>query len=216
MVVSDERRRIMPSSPPSGVCMGSHKRLPCSRSNKRGSGSVGGSGTTTLSPTWATALQEDVAGLRGVLMEQSSRYEQLLEEKVSGLQQEYNRERFVSSHRSVLLDLLLFLDKMNYMYKEEKSGSSTSSGGAADLLRSLSEELAMILYRCDVEPMHTTSPKFDERVQRAVEVVPTDAVEENGKVLGVVRHGFWHGNRVLRLEDVIVSRYENRAVPAGE
>jgi molecular chaperone GrpE (heat shock protein) len=89
-------------------------------------------------------------------------------------------------------------------------GSSSDRSIEDILLRLgiLESELLEILARRDIRPFDESPTMLDRQMHRTVKTVLTSESKDNNRVLQVVRAGFFIGNKVLRPEEVVISRYD--------
>jgi len=109
--------------------------------------------------------------------------------------------------RPLLLDLLLFYDRI------DTAVSASKAANEASVLGSFHEELLEILYRRDVRKVVSASDRYDRDTQQVVGVVETLVAEEHQQVERIVRPGFRWGARILRAEDVIIRRHRPIVFP---
>jgi molecular chaperone GrpE (heat shock protein) len=113
------------------------------------------------------------------------------------------------SVKSLYLDLILLLDRVENI-KESITDDKIEnrSDSIKNILTSVSEEVLEILLRQQIEVIQTVSgTPFNPSCQKAIQTQETDVESENNKVFSIVRRGFHYGNRILRPEEVIVSKY---------
>jgi len=85
--------------------------------------------------------------------------------------------------KPLYIDLILLYDRMD--------GACRNAGDELEpLLYSLREELKEILLRRDIEPISVDGTAFNPRLQRAAGVESAHALEDDGKVLRILREGF--------------------------
>ena len=99
--------------------------------------------------------------------------------------------------RPILVDILLLYDNVSKI-KVDKSIP----------INNIKDQILEILYRQDVEPIESDEKKINRKLQRAVKTIPTDVEEENGYIVELVRDGFYHGDHILRLQEVICKKYQ--------
>lgn len=126
-------------------------------------------------------------------------FDQLYEEL-----RQYKDDFLFQAEKPLLLDLLLFYDSLNW-FQESMVKQEMSPDVIADSFQYLIDEFLEILYRRDVNPMEA-SDTFDRKIHKAVKVEPTDNAEEDYKIKQVLKRGFIRSERMLRAEEVIISR----------
>lgn len=113
------------------------------------------------------------------------------------------------SVKSLYLDLILLLDRVEHI-KESITDDKLEdqSDSIKNILASVSEEVLEILLRQQIEVMQTLpGTPFNPSYQKAIQTQETNIESENNQVFSIVRRGFHYGNRILRPEEVIVSKY---------
>jgi len=125
----------------------------------------------------------------------------LLYEELKG----YKADWQYQAEKPLLLDLLLFYDSLNW-FQESMVKQEMSRDVIADSFQYLIDEFLELLYRRDVVPV-SQSESFDRKVHKAVQVVDADSPAEDQRVRQVLKRGFQRGERILRPEEVVVSRH---------
>lgn len=118
---------------------------------------------------------------------------------------QYKEDFVYQAEKSLLLDLLLFYDSLNWMKTSLHSGEITPSS-AEDSIQFLIDEFLEILYRRDVVPMEATE-SFDPSRHKGIKISPTADPGRDRKILQVLKRGFTRGERVLRSEEVVLQRH---------
>jgi molecular chaperone GrpE (heat shock protein) len=126
-------------------------------------------------------------------------FDQLYEEL-----RQYKDDFLFQAEKPLLLDLLLFFDSLNW-FQESMVKQEMSPDVIADSFQYLIDEFLEILYRRDVNPMEALET-FDRKLHKAVKVEPTDNADEDYKIKQVLKRGFTRSERILRAEEVIISR----------
>ncbi|TNE89161.1 MAG: nucleotide exchange factor GrpE [Deltaproteobacteria bacterium] len=126
-------------------------------------------------------------------------FDQLYEEL-----RQYKDDFLFQAEKPLLLDLLLFYDSLNW-FQESMVKQEMSPDVIADSFQYLIDEFLEILYRRDVNPMEALDT-FDRKIHKAVKVEPTDNAEEDYKIKQILKRGFTRSGRILRAEEVIISR----------
>ena len=154
------------------------------------------------------ALAEEVSTLKQSLTARVSQdavqqkaFDQLYEEL-----RQYKEDFIYQNEKSLLLDLLLFYDSMNW-FQASLIKKEMSPEVVADSFQYLIDELLETLYRRDVLPMEAAD-KFDRKTQKVIKTVSADSEQEDYHVHNVLKRGFTRGSRVLRAEEVVVKRFQ--------
>jgi molecular chaperone GrpE len=130
---------------------------------------------------------------------QQRAFDQLYEEL-----RQYKEDFVFNAEKPLLLDLLLFYDSLNWFH-ESLVKQEMSPDVIADSFQYLIDEFLEVLYRRDVTPIDAAEA-FDRKVHKAVKVVETDRTENDQRVVQVLKRGFERGEKLLRPEEVVVSR----------
>ncbi len=118
---------------------------------------------------------------------------------------QYKEDFVFQAEKSLLLDLLLFYDSMNW-FRESLVKQQMSPDVIVDSFQYLMDEFLEVLYRRDVIPMES-SERFDRRTQKAIKVIPADSAEQDQRVAQVLKRGFLRSERILRSEEVFIYRH---------
>lgn len=146
------------------------------------------------------------------LVEKRLSYDKAKEQAFERLYQEMDelkQDQELAKLRPLYIDLILFHDRMESIYKNAIE-SGMLSPELQDLLKSLNGELMEILYRRGVEPILFTSCTFDPKIQEVVRVEPTDNPAEDNLIIDIVRHGFKYKDVILRPTKVVIKKYQPR------
>jgi molecular chaperone GrpE len=145
--------------------------------------------------------QDTAAELTEQLAEAEDRYRRALAD-LDNLRKRTSREierRVEESRESLLRDWLEALDSV------ERALRMTPEGAVSTGLRSVLDQMEVILARNAVERIGHVGEPFDPERHEAVGVRESDQAPDRS-VIDVVRSGFAIGTRVLRPAQVIVSR----------
>jgi molecular chaperone GrpE len=132
----------------------------------------------------------------GLLVDMASRLTTMSEESISRAQ------------RPLFIDLIMLHDTMKQAVEWIGSSSDRSIEDILLRLGILESELLEILARRDIRPFDESPTMLDRQMHRTVKTVLTSESEDNNRVLQVVRTGFFIGNKVLRPEEVVITRYD--------
>lgn len=119
------------------------------------------------------------------------------------------------SERELLLELLELRDRLQAGHEQAqryRPGWLARRGRAAEFVGGMAEGLGMSLRRLDetltrrgVEALAALGRPFDPQTMQVGEIVQ-DRSRPDGEVLGELRAGFRHGDRLLRPAEVIVNK----------
>ena len=154
------------------------------------------------------AIADEVSALRGAIAKQveggsvqQKAFDTLYEEL-----KQYKEDFIFQNEKSLLLDLLLFYDSLNW-FQTSLIKKEMSPEVVADSFQYLLDEILEVLYRRDVLPMEE-STSFDRKRQKVIKTVPAESKDEDYGIHNVLKRGFTRAGRVLRAEEVIVRRYQ--------
>jgi molecular chaperone GrpE (heat shock protein) len=159
-------------------------------------------------------IASEVAELKETLTRQASSdavqqkaFDQLYEEL-----RQYKEDFVFQNEKSLLLDLLLFYDSVNW-FQQSLVKKEMSPDVIADSFQYLIDELLELLYRRDVLPMEPSS-SFDRKLHKVIKTVPAPTTEEDYDIHQVLKRGFTRGSRVLRAEEVVLKRTQQTNSPS--
>lgn len=154
----------------------------------------------------------DIAELRRLFQERIANdkvREQAFDQLYEELRQ-YKEDFLFQAEKPLLLDLLLFYDSLNW-FQESLVKQEMSPDVIADSFQYLIDEFLELLYRRDVIPLET-SETFDRKLHKAVKVEETDDEAQDHRIHQILKRGFHRGEKMLRPEEVVISRYSKRKV----
>lgn len=158
-------------------------------------------------PDHSTDIQQQLDALRE-LIESRCTTDRVREKAFDQLYEElsqYKQDFLFQAEKPLLLDLLLFYDSLNWFH-ESLVKQEMSPDVIADSFQYLIDEFLEVLYRRDVLPVERATT-FDRKVHKAVKVVPTQQQDEDYQIAQVLKRGFFRAGKVLRAEEVVISRY---------
>jgi len=113
--------------------------------------------------------------------------------------------------KPLLTDLLLLYDNMNKVAKSLTSQQSSNSETILQEFKYLLDDLLETLYRQDVIPIEDDgSDNFTSKLHKATKTEATETQDEDFKIVDVVRQGFLWRDKVLRPQEVVIKRFENK------
>lgn len=151
-------------------------------------------------------LSTEIAELRKLFADKLTN-DQVREKAFDQLYEElkqYKDDFQFQSEKPLLLDLLLFYDSLNW-FQETLVKGDMSPDTVADSFQYLIDEFVEILYRRDVTPMESQEV-FDRKIHKAVRIDEVDENELDWKISQILKRGFVRGDKLLRAEDVVVTR----------
>ena len=157
-------------------------------------------------PTYVEELERQLAEKDRIAQEYIAKYRQAaaeFDESRVRLRREISKD-IERGRREILADLLDVVDNLDRAIdsaRQSPSGDALLQGVEMVRRQFLSKLEGFGVKRIDVE-----GQRFDPLKHEAVSTVPAASPEEDGRVVGVVRHGYAIGDDVLRPASVAVSK----------
>ena len=157
-------------------------------------------------PTYVQELEQQLAEKDRVAQEYIAKYRQAaaeFEESRLRLRREISKD-VERGRREILADLLDVVDNLDRAIDSARGAASAEAllQGVEMVRRQFLSKLESLgVKRIDVEGMD-----FDPVKHEAVSTVPAAAPEDDGRVVGVVRHGYMIGEDILRPASVAVGK----------
>jgi molecular chaperone GrpE len=164
------------------------------------------SATTPLKPTYVEELERQVAEKDRQIQEYIAKYRQAsndFDEARLRLRREIAKD-VERARRDVLAEMLEVLDNLD---RALESASKVPSADA--LLQGVEMVRRQFLAKLEalgVKRIEAVSQPFDPSLHEAVTTVPAVSPEQEGLIVGVIRHGYRIGNDVLRPAAVAVAK----------
>lgn len=151
-------------------------------------------------------LQQDKTRLEQQLLQQQTQAQTQQEEKERALLMELIelRDRLLAGHVQA--------KRYAPSWLARRGGAETFVSGMAQGMAMNLERLDGMLTRRDVHQIDTLGKPFDPYTMQAVDIAH-DTRRPEGEVLDVLRTGYWHGPRLLRLAEVIVNKRSTSDTP---
>lgn len=157
-------------------------------------------------PTYVEELERQLAEKDRQLQESIGKYRQAsndFEESRLRLRREISKD-VERARREVLADILDVVDNLDRAVDSASGTQSIESVIAGiDLVR---RQFLAKLESLGVTRIDTTAQPFDPSLHEAVTTVPADSAEQDGIVVGIIRHGYRIGAEVLRPASVAVAK----------
>jgi molecular chaperone GrpE (heat shock protein) len=160
-------------------------------------------------------LSAQIAALKATIEDQaadSSTQQRAFDTLYAELKQ-YKDDFIFQNEKSLLLDLLLFYDSLNW-FQTSLIKKEMGPEVVADSFQYLLDEMLELLYRRDVLPMEATD-SFDRKRQKVIKTVSTDLQGDDYAIHNVLKRGFTRADRVLRPEEVVVKRFQQQDETRG-
>ncbi|KUK14352.1 MAG: nucleotide exchange factor GrpE [Synergistetes bacterium] len=104
-------------------------------------------------------------------------------------------ERAMASER-IIRELLPIIDNLEHAVNA--SINSSNNDGLIDGVKMILRQFLNTLSKEGLEVVPTVGSEFNPSIHEAVEVVPVDSDDDDGKVVSEVRKGYTLGGRVIR------------------
>jgi molecular chaperone GrpE len=173
-------------------------------------GNTAATATPSLKPTYVEELEQKLAEKDQQLQEAIARYRGAsneFEESRLRLRREIGKD-IERARREVLTDLLDVVDNLDRAIDAAKSSS------APDRVDSLLQGVEMVrqqflvkLEGFGVKRIESDRQRFDPALHEAVSAVPASTPDQDGTIVGVIRHGYRIGDDVLRPASVAVAKH---------
>jgi len=162
-----------------------------------------------LKPTYVEELEQRLAEKDKQLQEAIAKYRQAssqFDESRVRLRREISKE-IERGRRELLADLLDVVDNLDRAL--EAAGSNPGGDSMAALLHGVELVRRQFLAKLEtfgVRRIESEGQPFDPSLHEAVSAVPASTPDQDGLVIGVVRHGYRIGEDVLRPAAVAVAK----------
>ena len=174
--------------------------------NSDAAGDREAAGGASLKPTYVEELERQVADKDRLIQEYIGKYRQAtseFEEARLRLRREIAKD-VERARREVLAELLEVVDNLDRAV--DAAGPTASLESVVQGIEMVRRQFIAKLEGLGVSRVDATGQPFDPQVHEAVTTVPTASPEEDGIVMGVIRHGYRMGDDVLRPASVAVGR----------
>jgi molecular chaperone GrpE (heat shock protein) len=135
---------------------------------------------------------------------------------ISGRITQMSDDVVLRAQRPLFLDLILFYDSLQQMKEWLGGNPAKSPEEVLFRLTDLESELLQVLARREVRPFEESPVTLDRRLHRTVKTVPTEDPAHNYRVQQIVRAGFFLQDKILRPEDVVISKYTQSLPTDGD
>jgi len=157
-------------------------------------------------PTYVEDLERQVAEKDRIAQEYIAKYRQAaseFEESRLRLRREISKD-IERGRREILADLLEVVDNLDRAI--EAAGRSSSPDVLLQGVEMVRRQFLSKLEGLGVRRIETDGASFDPVKHEAVSAVPATNPADDGRVVGVVRHGYTIGDEVLRPAAVAVAK----------
>jgi molecular chaperone GrpE len=175
--------------------------------NSADSRGAGSETTASLKPTYVEQLEQQVAEKDRQIQEYIAKYRQAaseFDEARIRLRREIAKD-VERGRREILADLLDVVDNLDRALEATRARSGPADAlvqGVEMVLRQFLSKLAAL----GVTRIDAAGQRFDPALHEAVTAVPAASPEDDGRIVGIVRHGYRIGDDVLRPAAVAVAK----------
>jgi molecular chaperone GrpE len=174
--------------------------------NSAESGAARSDAGSSLKPTYVEQLEQQVAEKDKQVQEYIAKYRAAaseFEEARIRLRREIAKD-VERGRREILADQLDVVDNLDRALEAARSGGSSEAlvQGVDMVLRQFLSKLAGL----GVTRIDAVGQRFDPALHEAITAVPTSLADQDGQIVGVVRHGYRIGEDVLRPAAVAVAK----------
>ena len=162
---------------------------------------------SSLKPTYVEQLEQQVAEKDRQVQEYIAKYRQAASEFENArlrLRREIAKD-VERGRREILGDLLEVVDNLDRAVEATRTGASSGEAllqGVEMVLRQFLSKLGAL----GVTRIDAAGQPFDPALHEAVTAVPVASPQEDGRIVGIVRHGYRIGDEVLRPAAVAVGK----------
>ena len=173
--------------------------------------STGEAPRASSKPAYVEQLEQQLAEKDRQLQEYSVKYRQAANEFDSSrarLRREIAKDS-ERGRREIIADLLDVLDNLDRALDAQRTGASTEAVlQGVELVR---RQFLAKLEGLGVRRIDAEGQPFDPALHEAVTAVPAADPNQDGRVVGIVRHGYRINDEVLRPATVAVGKVETKA-----
>jgi molecular chaperone GrpE len=165
--------------------------------------------SASLKPTYVEELERQVAEKDRLVQEYIGKYRQAsseFEEARLRLRREISKD-VERARREVLSEILEVLDNLDRAV--DSAGRVQSVEAVVQGIDLVRRQFLAKLEGLGVTRIEAAGQPFDPQVHEAVTTVPASSPEQDGIVIGIVRHGYRIGADVLRPATVAVAKIEH-------
>jgi molecular chaperone GrpE len=160
-------------------------------------------------PTYVEDLERQLAEKDRIAQEFIAKYRQAaaeFEESRLRLRREIGKD-VERGRREILADLLEVLDNLDRAL--DAARQSPSPDALLQGVEMVQRQFLAKLEGFGVKRIDVAGASFDPSVHEAVSTVPAQSSDQDGRVVGVVRHGYRIGDDVLRPASVAVAKVQD-------
>jgi molecular chaperone GrpE len=163
-------------------------------------------GERSTKPTYVEELERQVAEKDRIAQEYIAKYRQAaseFEESRLRLRREISKD-IERGRREILADLLDVVDNLDRAI--DSTRQSTSTDALLQGVEMVRRQFLTKLESLGVTRIEAVGHAFDPTVHEAISTVPAATPGDQGRVVGIIRHGYRIGDDVLRPASVAVAQ----------
>jgi molecular chaperone GrpE len=169
-----------------------------------------------LKPTYVEELERQIAEKDRQIQEYIAKYRQAAQEFEDArvrLRREIGKD-IERGRREILADLLDVVDNLDRALDAARQPHA-STDALLQGVEMVRRQFLAKLESLGVTRIGVEEQRFDPEVHEAITTVPASAPDDDGMIVGVIRHGYRIGGDVLRPAAVAVAKWDGESVHAG-
>ena len=174
--------------------------------NPEGAATADAGTSTSLKPTYVEELERQVAEKDRIAQEYIAKYRQAaseFDEARLRLRREISKD-VERARREVLSEILEILDNLDRAV--DAAGNAASPDALLQGVDMVRRQFLAKLEGLGVKRIEAASQRFDPALHEAITMVPVSSPDQDGMILGIIRHGYRIGEEVLRPAGVAVGK----------
>jgi molecular chaperone GrpE len=172
----------------------------------RGDDGEAAAGASTGKPSYVQDLERQVAEKDKLAQEYIAKYRQAasdFEESRLRLRREISKD-IERARREVLADILDVVDNLDRAI--DSAGKGASADAILQGVEMVRRQFLAKLEGLGVTRIAVDGEPFDPALHEAITTVPAQSASDDGRIVGIVRHGYRIGDDVLRPASVAVAK----------
>lgn len=157
-------------------------------------------------PSYVEGLEQQLAEKDRQLQDAIAKYRQAAAEFDDSrlrLRREISKD-IERGRREILADLLDVVDNLDRAIESARQGASTDA--VLQGVEMVRRQFLTKLEGLGVTRIESAGEPFDPTLHEAITTVPAQSADQDGRVVGIVRHGYRIGEEVLRHASVAVAK----------
>jgi molecular chaperone GrpE len=163
----------------------------------------------SLKPTYVEELEARAAAAEKQAQEYLTKYRQAaqeFEDARARMRKELAKDA-ERSRRDVLISLLEVVDNLDRAIDAARAANKNSTDPLLQGVEMVRQQFLATLDGFGVRRIESDGAVFDPRLHEAVTTVATDDVQADGRIVGIIAHGYRIGDDVLRPARVAVAQH---------